>query len=132
MVGEIFAYASHLEAASVFAFERMERELKEHRAPASLRTAAQRSLNACDVEPLLRHEHARQQAGEYCEEHDRRGCKSPLGDEGEGENSADEHHRAGLEREAHQRVVSLATEPCPCVVAVGAARFGFRAGHIAR
>jgi hypothetical protein len=43
MVGEYFASVAHLEAASVFAFERFERELTEHEAPNELVTEARRA-----------------------------------------------------------------------------------------
>lgn len=42
-VGEYFARAAHLEAASVHAFDRLERELRAHGAPATLANAARRS-----------------------------------------------------------------------------------------
>jgi hypothetical protein len=42
-VGEYFARAAYLEAASVHAFDRLERELRAHRAPESLARAARRS-----------------------------------------------------------------------------------------
>jgi hypothetical protein len=46
VLGDYFARASHLEAASVRAFERLQRELMAHGAPQELRDAAARS--ACD------------------------------------------------------------------------------------
>lgn len=42
-VGAFFAECGHLEAASVFAFERLARELRAHGAPARLVTAAERA-----------------------------------------------------------------------------------------
>jgi hypothetical protein len=42
-LGEYFARAAYLEAASVHAFDRLERELRAHRAPACLASAARRS-----------------------------------------------------------------------------------------
>lgn len=44
-VGTFFAQAAHLEAASVFAFERLERELRTHRAPRSFVRDARRARN---------------------------------------------------------------------------------------
>lgn len=44
-VGSFFAEAAHLEAASVFAFERLEKELRTHRAPRSFIRDARRARN---------------------------------------------------------------------------------------
>jgi len=44
-VGTFFAQAAHLEAASVFAFERLEQELRTHRAPRSFVRDARRARN---------------------------------------------------------------------------------------